>query len=54
MKDQIFVFRLDSAQREAIRALARRLDRTESDAVRFVVLAAARELAREVSNERAD
>lgn len=40
-----FAFRVNHDEREAIAALAERLQRSQSDAVRFVVLAAARELA---------
>jgi hypothetical protein len=39
-----FAFRVNEAERKAIRDLAERLKRNESDAVRYVVTAAAREL----------
>ena len=41
----IFTFRISQDERRLISALAERLQRTQSDAVRFVVVNAARELA---------
>ena len=41
----IFTFRISQDERRLISALAERLQRTQSDAVRFVVINAARELA---------
>lgn len=43
-RDERFTFLLDRDERQIITALAQRLKRTESDAVRFVVLEAARAL----------
>lgn len=45
LKDSRFVFRLSHTERQQIAALADRLQRSESDAVRFVVLNAAKRLA---------
>jgi len=49
----IFTFRISQDERRLISALAERLQRTQSDAVRFVVINAARELAAQkaVQNE---
>lgn len=41
-RDERFTFLIDRDERQMISALAQRLRRTESDAVRFVVLEAAR------------
>jgi hypothetical protein len=43
-RDERFTFLIDRDERRMITALARRLRRTESDAVRFVVIEAARAL----------
>jgi hypothetical protein len=44
-REQRFTFVVDKAERRAITELAERLKRSESDAVRWVVTEAARELA---------
>jgi hypothetical protein len=43
-RDERFTFLIDRDERRMITALAQRLRRTESDAVRYVVLEAARAL----------
>ncbi len=43
-RDERFTFLIDRAERQLITALARQLRRTESDAVRYVVIEAARAL----------
>lgn len=43
-RDETFVIRLTREERSLIVSLAKYLQRSQSDAVRFVVLAAAREL----------
>lgn len=44
MRHDRFTFAVDKAERAMITALAERLERSQSDAVRFVVLRAVREL----------
>ena len=44
MRSQAFTFKCTSEERKIIRTLAERLQRTESDAVRWVVKQAASEL----------
>jgi hypothetical protein len=44
MRSFVFTFKCNQDERQAIAALAARLQRTESDAVRWVVKEAAREL----------
>jgi hypothetical protein len=41
-----FAFRVSDNERQAITALAERLQRSQSDAVRFVVIEAAKQLAK--------
>ncbi len=43
-RTESFVFRLTKQERQMIKTLAVKLQRSQSDAVRYVVLAAAREL----------
>lgn len=45
MRGYAFTFKCNAEERQTIAALAQRLQRTESDAVRWVVKEAARELA---------
>jgi hypothetical protein len=43
-RTDIFSFRVSAAERQTIAELAARLDRKQSDAVRFLVMQAARQL----------
>ena len=47
-----FTFLVNTDERKAIASLAKRLERTPSDAVRFVVINAERELARVESSSK--
>ena len=56
-RNQIFKFRVNQTERMLIREVAERLERSQSDALRFLVRGAARELdapIRELSNREYD
>jgi hypothetical protein len=44
MRSQKFIFRVSLAEHQLIKELAKRLQRTQSDAVRYVVVEASRQL----------